>query len=95
MIMDCVDHLNFTNEVCPDCSLKVDNYGNTEGQPLDYCSFPDCGCDGARLCMAKEGASDNAAQGNVEGMWSNGSNKACRKAAFFTMGLVLDKSKNN
>ena len=64
----CVDHLAFTDSVCPDCKLHVDAYGNTENQ-FDHCSFPDCGCDGARLCMAGS-ASDRALTQNVEGMWS-------------------------
>lgn len=84
---NCIDHLNFIKEQCPDCGLSVDAYGNTEDQ-FDYCSFPDCGCDGARLCRAKDGASDDACKGNVEGMWSNGSNKKARKAAFYTMSLI-------
>lgn len=87
--MDCLDHLNFTNEICPDCELSVDAYGNTEDQ-FQYCCFPDCGCDGARLCMAGE-ASEDACNGNVEGMWSNGSKKECRKAVFYTMGLLNKK----
>ena len=37
---------------------------------LIECCFPDCGCDGARLCMAERGASDRALSGNVEGMWT-------------------------
>ena len=49
----CIDHLNFTNGICPDCGLDVDGYGNAENA-FDYCSFPDCGCDGRRLCMAGE-----------------------------------------
>ena len=49
----CIDHLAFAEEICPDCGLEVDAHGNTEDQ-FDYCSYPDCGCDGARLCMAKE-----------------------------------------
>ena len=32
-----------------------DDYGNTEDDPFQYCTFPHCGCDGARLCQAKEG----------------------------------------
>ena len=63
----CVDHLNFINSTCEDCVLPVDGYGNTEDQ-FDFCSFPDCGCDGARLCMAGE-ASPRATRQNVEGMW--------------------------
>lgn len=53
VVEKCVDHLNFTDKTCPDCSLEVDPYGNTEDQ-FDYCSFLDCGCDGARNCMAGE-----------------------------------------
>lgn len=38
--------------------LRVDSYGNPiDGSRLIYCCFPDCGCDGARLCMAENGAS--------------------------------------
>ena len=76
---DCVDHLNFTNGPCPDCGLEVNAYGNTEDQ-FDYCAFPDCGCDGARLCDAKEGASESANDLNVEGMWS-GKTQEQRSAA--------------
>lgn len=47
---DC-EHLECLDEVCPGCNLYVDQYGNTEDS-FKYCSFPDCGCDGARLCMA-------------------------------------------
>lgn len=43
----------------------VDKYGNREGE-LKYCCFPDCGCDGARLCMAEEGPSLGAIGLNVE-----------------------------
>lgn len=36
----------------------VDEYGNPlDGSSLPYCCFPDCGCDGARNCMAESGAS--------------------------------------
>ena len=65
----CIDHLEFADKTCPDCGLDVDAYGNTEDQ-FDHCCFPDCGCDGARLCMAPDGASERALSGNVEGMWS-------------------------
>lgn len=67
-MVECIDHINFLNAKCEDCGLDVDGYGNTEDQ-LEYCSFPDCGCDGARLCDAKEGPSEYAAKGNVENMW--------------------------
>ncbi|MCP5065131.1 MAG: hypothetical protein GY946_01070 [bacterium] len=71
MSSECLDHLEFVGGKCPDCSLSVDAYGNTEDQ-FDNCSFPDCGCDGSRLCMAGE-PSGRAMFGNVEGMWSGGS----------------------
>ena len=87
---DCVDHLNFVGQTCPDCSLPVDDYGNTEAQ-FAYCCFPDCGCDGSRLCMAPSGASENATRGNVEGMWRSGRDMKARKAAFFTIGLCQQR----
>lgn len=65
----CGDHRDFAGEACPDCKEPVDEYGNTESD-FRYCCFPDCGCDGARLCMAPSGASDRSLGGNVEGMWS-------------------------
>ena len=35
---------------------KVDDYGNPfSGDRIIYCCFPDCGCDGARLCQAENG----------------------------------------
>ena len=53
------DHCEHTNEhpdwieqTCPYCNLEVDSYGNTE-RDFKYCCYPDCGCDGARLCMAR------------------------------------------
>lgn len=50
--------------------METDKYGNpTDGSELIYCCFPDCGCDGARLCMAKNGASEHASSENLEGMW--------------------------
>ena len=71
----CVDHLNFTNAVCPDCGLEVSAYGNTE-EYQEYCSYPDCGCDGARLCMATNEASERAGKYNVEGMYKTKGGKA-------------------
>ncbi len=74
---ECLDHLAFCGEQCPDCKLEVDNYGNTEDQ-FDYCCFPDCGCDGSRLCTIGN-ASSLALLQNVEGMWS-GKTEAQREA---------------
>ena len=65
----CIDHANFHNSECPDCGEFVDLYGNTEYQ-FENCCFPDCGCDGARICLAPSGPSDFAQEGNVEGMWT-------------------------
>lgn len=84
----CVDHLNFTKGVCPDCGLEVDSYGNTEDQ-FDYCCFPDCGCDGARLCMAGD-ASRLALSGNVEGMWTGKTDKQ-RVAGMKLVAAVVRK----
>jgi hypothetical protein len=45
----------------------TDKYGNpTDGSRLIYCCFPDCGCDGARLCMAENGASSASLTLNLE-----------------------------
>lgn len=87
----CIDHLNFVGGVCEDCGLEVDEYGNTEDQ-FDYCSFPHCGCDGSRLCSAKEGPSARAVRQNVEGMWS-GRTKEQRRAVFDLCGDVLKEAK--
>ena len=59
MAEKCVNHLSIAEELCPDCGLEVDQYGNTEAR-FDYCCYPDCGCDGARNCDAK-GEANNAA----------------------------------
>jgi hypothetical protein len=83
---DCYDHLEYAGGICPGCKDPVDAYGNT-AYDFKYCSFPDCGCDGARLCMAKEGPSDSANSGNVEGMWS-GKTEEQRKAVFDLMGKL-------
>lgn len=47
----CGDHRELAGQKCPECGEVVDDYGNTESD-FRFCSFPDCGCDGARLCMA-------------------------------------------
>lgn len=43
-----------------------DEHGNTEVDPMRYCCFPDCGCDGSRLCMAKEGPNASSCAMNIE-----------------------------
>ena len=46
---------------------EVDQYGNpTSGNSLPYCCFPDCGCEGVRLCSAQSGASNSALSLNFE-----------------------------
>ena len=76
---DCEYHLDNAGGTCAGCGERIDAYGNT-AYAFKYCSFPDCGCDGARLCMAGE-ASETACAGNVEGMWS-GKTTEQRKAVF-------------
>lgn len=45
----------------------LDRYGNpTDGSRLINCCFPDCGCDGARLCYAENGPSTGSLNLNVE-----------------------------
>jgi len=85
---ECIDHLDFCGGICEDCNCEVDKYGNTENQ-FDNCSFPDCGCDGARLCMAKNGPSERAGCQNVENMWS-GKTKQQRKAVFGLIGSLQE-----
>jgi hypothetical protein len=72
---ECCHLPDYAGEACAGCGEGIDQYGNTESD-FSSCSFPDCGCDGARLCMAGN-ASERAASYNVEGMYSSGG-----KAAF-------------
>jgi len=44
---------------------EVDDYGNTEAD-FKNCCFPDCGCDGARNCMAPSGANYGSNTLNIE-----------------------------
>jgi len=59
------DHEELHGQLCSECNLEVDDYGNTEAQ-FDNCCFPDCGCDGARLCMAPSGANYCSMAMNIE-----------------------------
>ena len=44
-----------------------DQYGNRQSdEHLMFCCFPDCGCPGARLCMAESGPSGAACAINLE-----------------------------
>jgi len=46
---------------------KVDKYGNPlNGDSLPFCCFPDCGCDGSRLCMAESGPNMASVCINIE-----------------------------
>jgi hypothetical protein len=64
----CEEHLDYAGGHCPGCGERVSPGGNT-AYDFRYCDFPYCGCPGARLCDAPEGASDRAYIQNVEGMW--------------------------
>lgn len=66
----CASHLDYAGEVCSGCGEKIDEFGNTESC-FKYCCFPNCGCDGERLCMAGE-SNEFARRANGEGMWRGG-----------------------
>lgn len=86
---DCQYHLDYAGSTCPGCNEFVNEYGNTESV-FQYCSFPDCGCDGARLCMAGE-ASDRALSGNVEGMWTNPTPEGIKARKRLIVDTMLEK----
>jgi hypothetical protein len=65
--LSCIDHSPEFKK-CKECGLEIDEYGNTDAEFI-YCSFPNCGCDGSRLCMAKNGPNEYSAECNVEGMY--------------------------
>lgn len=55
------------HSLCGACVLLFDDYGNPkDGSRVINCCFPDCGCDGARLCQAENGASVAASLLNIE-----------------------------
>lgn len=84
------DHV--PGETCEHCKLEVDQYGNTEADFLK-CSFPNCGCDGARLCMAGE-ANDNARECNVQGMYT-GKDAKSLQARMALLYLCMQSTTNN
>ena len=84
----CANHESYPGTICDECKLEVDEYGNTEAS-FKFCCFPDCGCDGARICMAPSGASDRALGGNVEGMWSGKTRQ--QRAAVFKLVAEVNK----
>ena len=60
---------DFNRETAKELNLVVnfDKYGNPiDGSSLPNCCFPDCGCDGARNCMADSGASFASCVVNIE-----------------------------
>ena len=71
---ECVHLPDYVGEKCTGCGEEIDEYGNTEND-FRFCCFPDCGCDGARLCMAGE-ASERACKFNGEGMYHSSDPKA-------------------
>jgi hypothetical protein len=79
------------------CSEREDQYGNPlqdDGtcDELIYCVFPNCGCDGARLCMAKNGASANANCANIEGMWSMKTKEQREAVGLLTAAVVIEEN---
>lgn len=77
----------------PTDECAEDKYGNLmadlENGRMVNCCFPDCGCDGERLCMAENGASDYARSRNLEGMYSR-KDKSAKEAR---IGLMTDIQK--
>ena len=46
---------------------ELDDYDNpVDGSRLINCCFPDCGCDGSRLCQAEKGPSGASQSMNFE-----------------------------
>lgn len=88
--LGCLEHLDLAGSACPECKEHVDPYGNT-AYDFKYCSFPDCGCDGARLCMASEGPSDRSASGNVEGMWAGKTAEQIKARRALIVDTMLEK----
>ena len=74
------------NEICLHCKLEVDKSGNTEEDFLN-CSYPRCGCDGVRLCVAKNGANANSKKYNVEGVYQR-TDKTAIKAKLGLLRIV-------
>lgn len=72
-----------------------DKYGNPiDGDRLIYCCFPDCGCDGERLCMAENGASERAREQNVEDMYSR-KDEAAKNARRLLIASIYEENKNH
>ena len=81
-----------TTDPHPNDDENFDAYGNPkDGSRLINCCFPDCGCDGARLCMAENGSSRRAERQNVEGMYQRKDKRAIRAR----MELAADVMREN
>ena len=81
------------DELCAECFELFDQYGNpVSGDRLINCCFPDCGCDGARLCMAENGASSGACAMNIErgSLRHNAELCGARRASEPTPGSAAD-----
>ena len=63
--MDKCEYEHEPETTCDGCGLEVDQYGNTEDD-FENCSFPACGGDGARNCMAPSGANIGSMTVNIE-----------------------------
>lgn len=73
---------------------ETDDYGNPiNGDRIIYCCFPDCGCDGARLCQAENGPSERCYKANVEGMWLKNDLKSKRGIAELLKIVSEDEKK--
>lgn len=61
LMSDCGDYSDYNNDFRDSCLYDdEDDYGNPlDGNSKPYCSFPDCGCDGARCCEAEGGFGSN------------------------------------
>jgi len=83
------------DEICNHCGLQADEYENTSEDFLN-CSYPNCGCDGARLCMAPSGPNALAGRYNVEGMYQRTDRAATRaKLGLVTLVIGEREGKNN
>jgi hypothetical protein len=60
-------HMSDNRDITEPDSDGLDKYGNPiDGSRTINCCFPDCGCDGARLCQAENGANWGACAINIE-----------------------------
>ena len=83
-----------TTDPHPDDDENFDEYGNPkDGSRLINCCYPNCGCDGARLCMAENGASERSQRTNVEGMWQRTDKRSIR-ARMELYGDILQEKKD-